>query len=478
MFRFWHRCLFLLTALLVAVALAATFHSARLADEGLSSMMRSEEVMTRFLRLRALLGEAESTARGYMLAGDTVSLALMGQARAEALVELRRLQEMTRGNMAQQELLRRLQELAEGRFAAFDLMVARHGGALDQPAYGPLVDESRGLARALQARTDEGIAREELLFRQGVARIQKHLARLHFTALASGLLGFATAVAGLALMKRAQQASLRAAVLEIDKSRAENLARRKSHFLACMSEEIREPLAVMLGQLEAVVRKGGAVRGEMKAAHGSGLALMRLVDDLRDLSRLEAGHQALSLDAVSVRELFRDLEASVLPEVEDKGLTFICRVSPDVPPLLELDAAAVKQALTSLLENAVRFTREGSIALEALGTRLPGGTPRFDLQFRVSDTGIGIPVAQQAALLDDYGSPGTTDMASGRGTGLGLKITRRLVRLMGGGMTLRSGDGDGTCFTLKLPSVAVVPAPAWADDRSVGAASGCGMATA
>lgn len=158
---------------------------------------------------------------------------------------------------------------------------------------------------------------------------------------------------------------------------------------------------------------------------------------------------------VSVRDILHDIALLHEGSVKEKGLAFICRTSPEVPALLELDAERVKQALGNLVSNALKFTQEGSIALEAFGTRVPGTYPKFDLQFRVSDTGVGIAEADQKRIFRDYEQ--VTEKAAGRGTGLGLSIARQLVQLMGGTIALKSESGEGSFFTINLPGVAVVP---------------------
>ncbi|WP_009966122.1 sensor histidine kinase [Verrucomicrobium spinosum] len=457
MIRSWHRWLFTIAAVLLLVTLATNIRSTRLTEQNITSVLQTDEVMARFLRLRALLSETESTARGYALAGDTVSLALMGQSRADALVELRRIQEMTRDNPVQQNLLARVRELAESRFAAFDLMVTQRGNAVDPRSVIPMVDEGRGLSRALQARMDEGLAREQLLFDRRNARARWHLHLLNLTSIGSGVMAIITATAGLFLMKRAQKAALRAAVLELDKARVEHTALKKSRFLAHVSHEIRSPLTSIIGHAELLAKNPDGKTGRecLEAIQASGRALLRLVNDLLDLSHMEVGRLKLDPGPVSVRDVLHEVALVHEGAIREKGLAFICRTSPEVPALLELDAERMKQVLDNLVSNALKFTQEGSIALEAFGTRVAGTHPRFDLQFRVSDTGMGISEKDQKRIFRDYEQG--TEHAAGRGAGLGLSISRQLVQLMGGTIALKSETGEGSFFTVNLPGVPVVP---------------------
>ena len=458
MIRSWHRQLFIAAAILLLVALGATIRSAHLTELSVARVLHTDEVMARFLRLRALLSEAEATARSYALAGDTVSLALMGQSRADALLELRRVQEMTVDSAPQQELLKRVSELVQSRFASFDLMVAQRGGLADPKSLIPLVDEGRGTTRALQARLDEGLGREQLLFEKRNARRLGHLHSMNVTAISSAVLAVIIAAVGLALMKRAQKSALKAAMLELDRAKAEHASQMKSRFLANVSHEIRTPMTALLGYAELLSHASDkkVSRECVEAIQTSGKSMLCLVNDLLDLSRIEAGRLNLTPEPVSIRQILRETEQLQGPQICDRKLAFICRTSPEVPPMLMLDPLRVKQVLVNLVSNALKFTSEGSIALEAFGAKVPGTHPKYDLQLRVSDTGPGIARADQQRIFGDYEQVCAAD--GRRGTGLGLSITRQLVQLMGGTISLKSEPGEGSFFTVNLPGIPVVPA--------------------
>lgn len=462
--RSWHRWLFILAALLLLVTLGTTFRSIRLTGQTTAKVLHSNEVMAMLLRLRALISETEANARGYALTDDTLSLALMGQSRADTLRELQRIKEMTSDDSGQQHLVQQISALVESRFTAFDLMVTRRGVTSEPKTAIPLLDDGRGIMRALQARLDEGLEREQAVFHRQNERRTRHLQTLHGLALGSGAMALLTAAGGLVLMKRAQQAALRAAVLELDKTRAEHASEMKSRFLADVSHEIRTPMTAILGYAEILTHAPHNPKDQecVNAIRLSGQSMLRLVNDILDLSRIEAGRLTLIRQPVNVRDILHEVRLLLGGEIEKKGLAFICRASPEVPDSLSLDPLRVKQVLTNLVTNAMKFTEEGSVALEAFGTRREGSRPLFDLQFRVSDTGCGISPPDHERIFKDFEQVAETPAK--QGAGLGLGITRRLVELMEGSITLKSELGEGTFVTVDLPAVPMqpkTPADAW-----------------
>jgi signal transduction histidine kinase len=169
------------------------------------------------------------------------------------------------------------------------------------------------------------------------------------------------------------------------------------------------------------------------------------VDDLLDISRMEAGKVTLEVAAVSLPALVHDTLAALEPQARAKGLAL--EFGAAEVPRLHTDARRVRQILLNLLSNAVKFTERGSVTV-ALEPQLPRG-----VAVHVIDTGIGIAVEDRERVFDEFVQVG----AGHGGTGLGLAISRRLTRLLGGDLTLHSVPGRGSCFTLTLP-VADVPA--------------------
>nr|WP_209624307.1 HAMP domain-containing protein [Saccharothrix coeruleofusca] len=256
---------------------------------------------------------------------------------------------------------------------------------------------------------------------------------------------------------------LRAGSVELE-ARARQLSsasKYKSEFMANMSHELRTPLnsLLILAKLLADNLDGNLNPKQVEFArtiHSSGTDLLQLIDDILDLTKVEAGHMQVQTDSVRVADVVAYVESLTRPLAAEKGLAFDVTVDPDVPATLHTDEHRLQQILRNLLSNAVKFTHEGEIRLRI---RRSGGAVAFDVQ----DTGIGIPAEKLSVIFEAFQqADGTTSRKYG-GTGLGLSISRELAALLDGRLDVRSEPGYGSTFTLYLPLVAqgqaAVPAP-------------------
>ncbi len=222
----------------------------------------------------------------------------------------------------------------------------------------------------------------------------------------------------------------------------------KTKFLRQMSHELRTPLNSVIG-FSGLMLQGiaGEVNDEqcrqLEMINHSGKHLLELINDILDLSRIEAGKVELSHESIDVPALVEAAIAIVSPTAAEKGLQLTVTL-PDGDPRLISDPVKVKQILLNLLANAVKYTDSGSVGL--LVARLAPGM----LGFSVIDTGPGIPAEEQDVIFGEF-TRHVRDVADSEGTGLGLAISRRLARLLGGTITLESEPGKGSTFTLLLP---------------------------
>ncbi|MFT7841625.1 HAMP domain-containing protein, partial [Saccharothrix sp. BKS2] len=244
---------------------------------------------------------------------------------------------------------------------------------------------------------------------------------------------------------------LRAGSVELE-ARARQLSsasKYKSEFMANMSHELRTPLnsLLILAKLLADNLDGNLNPKQVEFArtiHSSGTDLLQLIDDILDLTKVEAGHMQVQTDSVRVSDLVAYVEALTLPLAAEKGLDFGVVVDADVTPTLHTDEHRVQQILRNLLSNAVKFTHDGGIRLRI---RVIEGSVAFDVQ----DTGIGIPAEKLSVIFEAFQqADGTTSRKYG-GTGLGLSISRELSALLDGRLDVRSEPGVGSTFTLYLP---------------------------
>lgn len=239
----------------------------------------------------------------------------------------------------------------------------------------------------------------------------------------------------------------------------------KSEFLANMSHELRTPLnsLLLLARLLADNSEQNLTEKQTEFArtiHSAGSDLLRLIDDILDLSKIEAGRMDVEPTEVRFAEIRSYVEQAFAPQAEEKNLDFQVRVSRDLPEAVVTDAQRLQQILRNLLSNAVKFTDNGAVTLriapapEGMYFDVPAlATARQVVAFTVIDTGIGISDDKLSLIFEAFQqADGTTSRRYG-GTGLGLSISRDLARLIGGTITVASAPGQGSTFTLFVPDV-------------------------
>lgn len=240
----------------------------------------------------------------------------------------------------------------------------------------------------------------------------------------------------------------------------EQASQYKSNFLANMSHELRTPLnsSLILAKLLADNPGGNLSDEQVRYAHtiqSAGNDLLTLINDILDLSKIEAGHMEIRPENVTMSRLAGDLRRMFEPIAKDKGLTFKTIVSGDCPESFTSDRLRLEQVIKNLISNALKFTEKGSVEV-AVNCNAEAIT------FAVKDTGIGISQDQQDAIFDAFRQADGTISRKYGGTGLGLSISRELARLLGGRIELQSKIGKGSTFTLTIPkeysAAAIMPA--------------------
>jgi len=252
-------------------------------------------------------------------------------------------------------------------------------------------------------------------------------------------------------------ATIRTALLELKaaQSQAEAASRHKSDFIANMSHELRTPLNAIIGLSDMLLEDAddpdpGEYRESLPRIGAAARHLLSLINEILDLSRIEAGRMAVDISPFRPATLAEESLATVAPMARQKGLKCVIDYAPQLP-LVESDPGRVRQILINLLGNAIKFTDAGEVRIEvaAHGEKL---------RFSVSDTGPGIAPGDIGRLFQDFTQLDASSTRKFGGSGLGLALSRRLARLIGGDVTLARTAGTGSTFLLELPLVMAPPA--------------------
>jgi signal transduction histidine kinase/DNA-binding NarL/FixJ family response regulator/HAMP domain-containing protein len=265
-----------------------------------------------------------------------------------------------------------------------------------------------------------------------------------------------------AMTSQVIQVELTKETLVLAKQEAETATIAKSEFLANMSHEIRTPLNAVTGFSELLTsividKKQKSYLNSIKTA---GRSLLTLINDILDLSKIEAGRVEINLSPVNIYRLVSEIEQIFKIEVHERNLEFIIEWDQELPTTLILDETRVRQVLFNLVGNAVKFTKKGYIKLSVKMINDPDDTKVIDLAISIEDTGIGIKQTDQTKIFNSFEQQSNQDINKYGGTGLGLTITKRLVELMDGHVELKSTLSKGSTFTIHLNQVKIASSEA------------------
>ncbi|MFT3807945.1 ATP-binding protein [Arenimonas sp.] len=460
--QFGHRVNHGLLAMAFALIVATSFVSVwsiNALGESIGRVAHTDEVKAAIMRLDASLGDVESNGLRYMVTGESEYLMSHRYALDEMMRTIDQLGPMTQDNPYQVKNLRATIELYNELTERSRLGLAMKRQAMLEG------DERAPLERVREGSGKRLIERMRKVFRQmlveedrlSTTRADERDALIKQTnatvlianglALVAGLLGFLA-------IRRSQRESESLLLAELKATQARRDSEEKSVFLANMSHEIRTPMNAIFGftQLLSETVTGTVEREWVSSIKKSGQVLLSLINDVLDLSKIEAGKLKLNPQPTDPGEVLSEIIDLFYPQAAAKGIFLTGEVEGGPARALMLDAQRLRQILMNLISNAVKYTEQGGVMVRiALRS---GHDPRLrDLSLVVSDSGVGIEADQRPRIFDPFHQADAPDGRVRPGTGLGLSITRRLVDAMKGRIHVDSEPGKGSVFLVEIPDV-------------------------
>ena len=253
------------------------------------------------------------------------------------------------------------------------------------------------------------------------------------------------------------------------KNSAELANSAKSIFLANMSHEIRTPMNAIIGFSELLNEQvtDSKLKSFTRTIQSAGNALLLLINDILDLSKIEAGKLDIEYDPTNPHTLLNEVASIFTMNLNNKGLDFVLDIDPAIPESLLLDSTRLRQVLLNLIGNAVKFTEQGAIKIRAYTTHYDPDNNVVDIQIDIEDSGVGITEDNVTLIFNDFEQIKGQDKHQFGGTGLGLPISKRLTELMGGELSVTSQLNKGSTFTLNFNGIAVTQQISSADDTRI-----------
>ncbi len=455
------------SAALVLVVAAAAYVSLSYESNSQAWVSHTYDVIDALRKVELRVAEAEAAQRNYLLSGDPTYLTTFREEQARAIASVPVVRRLTIDNASQGVRVARLDAAVKARMAYFAETAELYESAGLPAAMQRITGtQGRALTSNLHSMSAEMVNEERRLLALRSSQASGRTLATKAVLVVGSLLSFLLAIQTMRKLQgevehrerarhlieeQAKRLEEQALVLEASKEAAEAANRTKSMFLANMSHELRTPLNAVIGysemlQEEAEERGVGAFIPDLQSIHTAGKHLLGLINDVLDLSKIEAGKMDLYIEDFDIKEMLQDVTATIKPLIAQRGNTF--ELIGGELGVMHADLTKVRQTLFNILSNASKFTDHGQIRLEAKVDE-PDAEPW--LSIHISDTGIGMTTDQVSRLFEPFTQADASTTRKFGGTGLGLAISRRFCRLMGGDVSVVSAKGSGSTFTVSLP---------------------------
>ncbi|HPO23192.1 MAG TPA: ATP-binding protein [Arenimonas sp.] len=412
-------------------------------------------------RMKVATGDAQANGLRYLITGESANQLAQRKALAEMYALKVQLGTIVSDNALQRSYMADFGELYDAFLARSMESMAYKQKALktgNETAFVKRIKEGVGFSMIKNMREvlDKMTAEENRLMILRVEERDTLVKQTNATVLIANALALVAGVIGFTAIRRSQDESKKMLMVELRAEQARQASEEKSSFLANMSHEIRTPMNAIFGftQLLSESVTAPVERDWVRSIKKSGQMLLALINDVLDLSKIEAGKLQLQLQPTDLRELSDEIVEMFLPDAREKGIYLRHEIDTALNEPLLLDGQRVRQILMNLLSNAIKYTEHGGVIVRMIVT--PQHDPLLrNLRLFVTDSGVGIDPEQLVKIFEPFHQADSPDGKIRQGTGLGLSICRRLVNAMQGDIQVSSELGRGSTFVVDIRNVRV-----------------------